>query len=417
MAANACAATAYPRSLPAVLTAAETATLTRLYFDRIRPNYSLKYKMAYYGLLHELSIMPSEDFLETAAILDRIRARIKRELGSGFVVINDFFSYFAPYIKMFPDLHQDYDFWMVDGCAGFNLWVLLDHRGLSFDVYDYHANTAVYDELYRRPPFNKMKTPTRQSSGGGSGGRYNQSATTSNVGLDYAGKDLTAFSELRERNALGGRPATLINVPMQVGDALVLRQPEIHRTERRQIGADQWRLALGFKVLDGRRRIVGQEGLGPASQELLQINARFPGLVPQLVTGQPYPHIYGDNLRVYRASGAAHMSWLQFAAAHAGRHIELVCCLTVPLLICQLMLCVFWVVPGCRQWAAGRRSDHGSLHLNKRAFTASASSTVSKLVRMGMGAIPTVASFLLIFALWTVFVIWLSSRTVRVVHI
>ena len=131
MAANACAATAYPRSLPAVLTAAETATLTRLYFDRIRPNYSLKYKMAYYGLLHELSIMPSEDFLETAAILDRIRARIKRELGSGFVVINDFFSYFAPYIKMFPDLHQDYDFWMVDGCAGFNLWVLLDHRGLN----------------------------------------------------------------------------------------------------------------------------------------------------------------------------------------------------------------------------------------------------------------------------------------------
>ena len=72
---------------------------------------------------------------------------------------------------------------------------------------------------------------------------------------------------------------------------------------------------------------------------------------------------------------------------------------------------------GAAAGAAGRRSDHGSLHVNKGAFAASASSSASKWVRMGIRALPNVALILLLFALWNVFIIWLSSRTVRVMHL
>ena len=39
------------------------------------------------------------------------------------------------------------------------------------------------------------------------------------------------------------------NIPLAVGEALVLKQPEIHRTDKEKVRKDQKRLAIGFKVM------------------------------------------------------------------------------------------------------------------------------------------------------------------------
>ena len=40
-------------------------------------------------------------------------------------------------------------------------------------------------------------------------------------------------------------------VPLDVGDALVVKQVELHRTDDHPLQPEQWRLALGFKLLLG----------------------------------------------------------------------------------------------------------------------------------------------------------------------
>ena len=61
-----CPATSYPRSLEAVISGEDAKMLSSLYFERIRQQHKLKY----YGLLHELALMPEEDYQGTMSILD-----------------------------------------------------------------------------------------------------------------------------------------------------------------------------------------------------------------------------------------------------------------------------------------------------------------------------------------------------------
>ena len=142
---------------------------------------------------------------------------------------------------------------------------------LHFDVYDWNRNTAVYDKLFRRAVWNRTGTkPLHRGSE-----------------LPYLRS--TLFRELRERNAVDGTPAALSNWPLATGDGFIVRQPEVHRTDRHELREGQWRLALGFKVLERRPLDGSRYEFGPVSQDLAQFQLRYPGLIPPIQPGQPFP--------------------------------------------------------------------------------------------------------------------------------
>ena len=182
-----CPAASYPRTLSRVLSEADAAHLTRLFFK-----ISTRFKLKYYGLLHLLAHQPQDEFAATLAVVRKLQARVEREFGPQFVFINDFYSYRREGKKLFPDLHQDYDFWYHPSrCSGFNLWVLLDERGglnHSFDVYDVQRNRHLYDRLYARA------------------GGTNATSTRSSI----RHLEPSAFRELRERNAINGVTVTRV---------------------------------------------------------------------------------------------------------------------------------------------------------------------------------------------------------------
>merc|ERR1719203_1558076 len=43
--------------------------------------------------------------------------------------------------------------------------------------------------------------------------------------------------------------AHITHVPLSIGEALVVKQPEIHRTDANEIASEQWRLGIGFKLM------------------------------------------------------------------------------------------------------------------------------------------------------------------------
>lgn len=141
-----CPCLQYPRSLPSVLSAADRQHLTQLYFAQDHGQSHRRY----YHLLHHLGRAKGDD--ATWRILDEVRERIATELGEGFVIINDFYSYRSASRRLFPTWHQDGEFWLADdgsggsehACRNFNLWILLDHRDMnySFDLVEPDASNA-----------------------------------------------------------------------------------------------------------------------------------------------------------------------------------------------------------------------------------------------------------------------------------
>lgn len=371
-----CPATSYPRSLEAVISGEDAKMLSSLYFERIRQQHKLKY----YGLLHELALMREEDYQGTMSILDRIHRRIQDSFGPHFVIINDFYSLRSASSQMFPDLHMDYDFWNVDSCRGFNLWVLLDFAGgmnKSFDIYDINLNKAMYEKMYGiadRQARQRNSHQRRRDVSGVSGG------SNSTRGLPYL--PATFFRELRERGGVDGVRGTISNIPLKPGDALIVRQPEVHRTDRQALSPNQWRLALGFKVLHRSPIVQSRTEFGPVSQDLAQIQLRFPGLVPIVQPGLPcespanmpdpdrrrrkrdlsqrtlHPrpltvnptlmstcslvplHIIGPDvfqgarIDAYRKSGDAYMPWHRWLSAYARDRSHLL----IPVVICGALL-------------------------------------------------------------------------------
>lgn len=304
-----CPAARYPRSLPAVLTRDETAHLARVYFEHVRPSWPLRY----YGLLHFLGQASEEEFARTMAIVRRVQARVRQAFGPQFMLINDFFSLRSSKHRMFPDLHQDYDFWVhKHRCTGFNVWVLLDHHRMnySFDVYDVRENRGMYSRLYDAHA-RSMRDPTRPKH------RTNHTGT----GLPHL--DANAFLELRERGGVNGVAAAKTNFPLEPGDAFILRQPEVHRTDRHRLRSDQWRLALGFKVLERAPMDSSGKHFGPVSQDLAQLQVRCPGLMPPIRPGRPWPDVYGaDLLPAYRASTEATGAWLGWVLSALHRLLD-----------------------------------------------------------------------------------------------
>ena len=167
-------------------------------------------------------------------------------------MVNDFFSFrsAAPSDVLFPQWHQDYEFWLTgDDCAAnFNVWVLLDHRDLnhSFDVYEVERNRWLYDRLHAKAGDGGGQTHGAQTHGA------NRSAAPPPTAMVPV-----SFFRAHGHSPLlpvGEPPAGLSHDvsrrPLRRGEALVLRQREVHRTDLIKLRPQQWRLAIGFKVLE-----------------------------------------------------------------------------------------------------------------------------------------------------------------------
>lgn len=288
-----CPALSYPRMLRGVLSDDDRRYLARIYFERVRPSRS---SLTYYNLLRHLGGRREE---RAWSIIGRIRAKVEAQFGAGFELVNDFYSYRAASSCLFVDWHQDGEFWLTaDGhptlsCTGFNLWIMLDHHRMnySFDVIDTDRSRPLYAALYNAARVVRRSRPRSANATGvvpfnTQNAVFGSSANQRCKGLLHP----AALSRAARRSGVGPRP--WINVPLAPGDALVLRQVEIHRTDAHQPESDQWRLALGFKVM--RRRAVLRHGdlQSPFGKDTLAIRAQWPGLLPEFSLGRPLPLVY-----------------------------------------------------------------------------------------------------------------------------
>ena len=243
-----------------------------------------------------------------------MREAIARAFGRGrFVVINDFYSYLAPGSRLFPNWHQDYEFWLTGGerCANFNLWVLLDHAHAnhSFDLYEYpterdRRNDWFYGQLYATvgaataAPRNRSAAPGPRKA-------------PPEEPVPMVPRSFFSAHGLRERLPVGTPPAgapppRVSRVPLRRGEGLVLRQLEVHRTDRRALRAGAWRLAIGFKLLERTPLRRLPLFASPFTGDYATMRALWPGLLPALATGRPFPDVYDDNaLRAYKRRARA----------------------------------------------------------------------------------------------------------------
>lgn len=279
--------------LPGVLSDDDRLLLSRIYFERVRPSGS---SLTYYHLLHHLGGRRDQ---RAWSAIGRIRAKVEAHFGEGFELVNDFYSYRSPTSRLFQDWHQDGEFWLTaDGhpslsCTGFNLWILLDHHRMnhSFDVIDTDHSRPLYAALYNAARVGRRSRPRTGNATGPV--PFNTQNAVFGSSANQRRKSLlhpAALSRTARRSGDSARP--WINVPLAPGDALVLRQVEIHRTDARRPEPDQWRLALGFKVM--RRRAVLRRGdlQSPFGKDSLAIRTQWPGLLPEFTIGRPLPVVY-----------------------------------------------------------------------------------------------------------------------------
>ncbi|KOO32021.1 ATP-dependent RNA helicase ddx1, partial [Chrysochromulina tobinii] len=110
------------------------------------------------------------------------------------------------------------------------------------------------------------------------------------------GQGILGWVPPRARATLRGvHTPRAIKVPLQSGDALVLKQVEIHRTDSHALQPDQWRLAIGFKVLQQRPVHRAAVEDSPFGHDTTRVRRRYPGLVPDFSLGRPFPTVYNRS--------------------------------------------------------------------------------------------------------------------------
>ena len=288
-----CPSASYPRSLRNVLSDPEDrAHLSRIYFERVLPRHD---SPTYYNLLHHLAVNRADERAWSA--IEKVRGVVHESFGPQFDIINDFYSFRSQRKQIFPNWHQDIEFWLTGpSCDGFNIWVLLDHHRMnySFDIYDVEANRELYDGLYAQhrghgrdqPPLYNTTRPLFSPS------EYVRRSPTSGGFVAGPLHGDKRSGQRRERVTHGAYG----QVPLEAGDALIVRQIEIHRTDMHPLDAHQWRLALGFKVL--RRDVAIRTATttsSPFGYDLETCRARWPGLIPAMDVGKTLPHVYNRS--------------------------------------------------------------------------------------------------------------------------
>jgi hypothetical protein len=133
---------------------------------------------------------------------------------------------------------------------------------------------------------------------------------------------------------------------------------EIHRTDAREPEPDQWRLALGFKVM--RRRSVLRRGdlQSPFGRDSLSVRAQWPDLLPEFSLGHPLPLVYNRTTidRLDRAKVSVQGLW---TLAEAGGRIfcpEALCAPRGhnPLLFILPTMCILLIYGYCRRLKSER---------------------------------------------------------------
>lgn len=109
-----------------------------------------------------------------------------------------------------------------------------------------------------------------------------------------------------------GRGPQVSRVPLAPGDALVLRQMEVHRTDKLPLESHQWRLGIGFKVLELSPLMRLPLADSPFSHDYSTVRMLSPGLLPVLSKGRPFPDVYNDTaLRKYRERPETAYTWVE----------------------------------------------------------------------------------------------------------
>merc|ERR550532_1244178 len=156
---------------------------------------------------------------------------VQDHFGSDFLIWDDFYSYRNYELEMFPTIHQDDMFWSTANhdCAGFNFWFLLNHHQYktSFDIYEVDKNPRLYEGIN----MNEIGSISKE----------------------------TWFPRISQP----AYNAQRTNVPLSIGEALIVKQPEVHQTDHDNISKGQWRLGIGFKVVRrGTIKYDLKKGLG-----------------------------------------------------------------------------------------------------------------------------------------------------------
>lgn len=369
--ASSCPSADYPRSLRDVLPdPADRQHLTRIYFERVHAGKS---PYVYYNLLQHLASSQADE--RTWTVLRKVRARVAEVFGDGFDIINDFYSFRSQSKRIFQNWHQDIEFWLTGAsCSGFNLWVLLDHERMnySFDVYDVHANRDNYDKLYTsrfgsanltttRPLFSPAEFERRSQHGGSfafetrmplrrarptargaAANAHSHRGRSAASVAGHAARPGSAGHAARRSSAALPSTARYTNVPLEVGDALVVRQVEIHRTDTHVVDSRQWRLALGFKILPRDRPIVREvTRSSPFGYDYSIMKTRWPALLPPLSVGRSL----GD-LNFYERQRLATPGTLHEAAWSVDHALDRLAAnpVVVPAVGMLLLLLVSWRV-------------------------------------------------------------------------
>ena len=278
-----CPALNYERVLRGVLHDDDRHALQRVF--HARHGYASPTKR-YWTLLMKLASTPVHDPLWAA--VRRVQARIAHHFGPQFAIVNDFFSWRHSDDPAFaPAWHADHAFWYVDGCRGFNLWIIIHSEGgynHSFDVLETSRNEGMYRKLYSD---DSMATPPPHA--------------TIKAQLMLNGNATMACSADGTHCRLG--QDAISRFRLHVGDAMVLRQPEIHRTDKGDLASNEARLAIGFKVIERRSIIRPHTAFGNTAwmNDYQQANRSMPCLLPSIDLGQeagsPYDTAFLEQAR------------------------------------------------------------------------------------------------------------------------
>eukprot|EP00439_Symbiodinium_sp_Y106_P080060 s1437_g18.t2 len=281
----------YPRILKGWLSKADVEHLKEIYKTSVEEAFAARKErnrpIQYYDLLRYLHTSHPRD-VHLQEIIEKIHQQVEKQFGPGYLIVHDFWSYRAPGSFPAPIMHTDPAFWMTGRLDGFNLWFLLDHSdmGYGIDVLTKEDNQEFYScsalGLPHGPPFlfaGKSSTcpafihrvPLRkwpvlfewQNDLANALGTVFCAASTwwlqAAVNLGKTMQEALPASAFRGLLHVFGWLGSIYPLPpmtlkprrfeLEIGDAAVIRQDELHGTDKEPLKEGQFRLAIGFKFM------------------------------------------------------------------------------------------------------------------------------------------------------------------------
>ncbi|CAJ1356033.1 unnamed protein product [Effrenium voratum] len=323
----------YPRVLEGILSEEEVEHFVDLYRKLAESEWLKREKVAaaegkkppprvleYFTILRYIQ---SQEDARLDAIIQKIHNKVEKCFGPGFVIVQDFWSWRAAGSVAAGRIHVDGDFWMTSAHDGFNLWILLDHREMAygFNIFTKEDNPDLYKlvapervtsilPIQEAKPGMIFSEPIRLWPGVFEWGAWR--SLGQNLGCILCIVSTKWFQQIinfAQRASVLPAPAfrLLISLtgwlgnlsllpkglelrtrkfPLQVGDALVVRQDELHVSDQEPVKDHQFRLAVGFKFMRQNQKVTQYVFTGPASKA----RRRFPSL--RLPYGKALPDLY-----------------------------------------------------------------------------------------------------------------------------